>query len=48
VKRWEITAMAAFSIALVGGAWLGLVPLDLTEVFGFVTGGVCVWRAGRE
>jgi nicotinamide mononucleotide transporter len=48
VKRWEITAMAAFSIALVGGAWLRLLPLDLTEVFGFVTGVVCVWLTVRE
>ena len=43
MKRWEIAALAVFSIALVGGAWSRLLPLDLTEAFGFVTGVVCVW-----
>ena len=48
MKRWEIMAMAALSTALVSGAWLRLLPFDLTEVFGFVTGIICVWLTVRE
>lgn len=48
MKRWEIALVAAVSVALIGGTLAGWLPLDLTEVFGFVTGGVCVWLVVRQ
>lgn len=40
--------MAVLSAALVVGTWLGWLPLDLIEVFGFVTGGICVWLTVKQ
>ncbi len=37
---WGVLIFA--SVGLILGAWLRLLPLSLTEVFGFVTGAVCV------
>ena len=48
MKRWEIASAIALSAALVAGTLLGWLPLDMTEVFGFVTGGVCVWLTVRQ
>ena len=48
MKRWEIALVIALSAALVAGTVAGWLPLDLTEVFGFVTGGICVWLVVRQ
>lgn len=48
MKRWEVASAIALSAALVVGTLLGWLPLDMTEVFGFVTGGVCVWLTVRQ
>jgi nicotinamide mononucleotide transporter len=40
--------MAAASVLLLAAAWLRWLPLAMTEVLGFVTGGVCVWLVVRE
>ena len=48
MKRWEIVVVVALSVALVAGTWLGWLPLDLIEVFGFVTGGICVWLTVKQ
>jgi nicotinamide mononucleotide transporter len=48
VKRWEVALVVALSSALVVGTVAGRLPLNLTEVFGFVTGGVCVWLTVRQ
>lgn len=48
MKRWEVAIAALGSLALIAGAWLGALPLDLTEVCGFVTGALCVWLVVRE
>ncbi|MFN8514049.1 MAG: nicotinamide riboside transporter PnuC [Chloroflexia bacterium] len=48
MKRWEVASAIALSAALVAGTLLGWLPLDMTEVFGFVTGGVCVWLTVRQ
>src|SRR5689334_23192336 len=48
LKRWEIALVVALSAALIAGTVAGWLPLDLTEVFGFVTGGICVWLVVRE
>jgi nicotinamide mononucleotide transporter len=36
------------SAALVAASYMAWVPLDLTEVLGFVTGGWCVWLIVKE
>jgi nicotinamide mononucleotide transporter len=48
MKRWEVALAIALSVAFVVGTLLGWLPLDMTEVFGFVTGGVCVWLTVRQ
>lgn len=48
MKRWELVIAMISSGALVVGTWLGWLPLDLTEVFGFVTGGICVWLTVKQ
>ena len=48
MKRLDALLLALFSAALVVGTWWRLVPLDLTEVFGFVTGAVGVWLTVKE
>ncbi len=48
MKRWEIALALALSAALIAGTVAGWLPLDLTEVFGFVTGGTCVWLVVRQ
>lgn len=48
MKRWEVALVIALSAALVAGTVAGWLPLDLTEVFGFVTGGICVWLVVRQ
>lgn len=46
--RLNWVAATASSAALAVAAWQGWLPLDLTEVFGFGTGAVCVWLAVRR
>jgi nicotinamide mononucleotide transporter len=48
VKRGELPLVVALSVALVVGTMAGWLPLNLTEVFGVVTGGVCVWLIVRQ
>src|SRR4029079_4349001 len=36
------------SLILLIGAWYHLLPLGITEVLGFVTGGLCVWLIVKE
>lgn len=40
--------MAVASALLLAAGWLRWLPLAMTEVLGFVTGGVCVWLVVRE
>jgi nicotinamide mononucleotide transporter len=46
LREWAAIAIAA--LALVGGTAAGLLPFSPLEVFGFVTGGACVWLLVRE
>jgi nicotinamide mononucleotide transporter len=48
MKRWEVAIAVVLSGVLVAGTLFGWLPLDMTEVFGFVTGGVCVWLTVRQ
>ncbi|MEO6536222.1 MAG: nicotinamide riboside transporter PnuC [Candidatus Paceibacterota bacterium] len=36
------------SVALTFASWRGLVPISLTEVFGFISGGLCVWLTVKQ
>lgn len=44
--EWAAIAIAA--LALVAGTVAGLLPFSPLEVFGFATGGACVWLLVRE
>jgi nicotinamide mononucleotide transporter len=44
----EVWLMVLISAALVLASTLKWMPLPITEVLGFVTGGVCVWLVVRE
>lgn len=48
MRRREIAVAAVLSAALIAGAWTKALPLDLTEVFGFVTGAIGVWLTVKE
>jgi nicotinamide mononucleotide transporter len=48
MKRLEVTLVSTVSMLLVAGTLLEWLPLNLTEVFGFITGGVCVWLTVRQ
>ncbi|MBV9864560.1 MAG: nicotinamide mononucleotide transporter [Abitibacteriaceae bacterium] len=54
LARWKLLARAdvlvgsAVSLVLIIGSWCHWLPLGLTEVFGFVTGGICVWLTVKE
>lgn len=45
-REWAAIAVAA--LALVAGTAVGWLPFSPLEVFGFVTGGACVWLLVRE
>jgi nicotinamide mononucleotide transporter len=45
---WEWILMLLVSVGMVGMTWFQLWSLGMTEVLGFVTGGVCVWLVVRE
>lgn len=44
----ESGIMAFVSVAMIVAAARAWVPLSMTEVLGFVTGGICVWLVVRE
>jgi hypothetical protein len=48
MKGREVAIVVGLSLVLVTGTLGGWLPLDRTEVFGFVTGGVCVWLTVRQ
>lgn len=48
MKRLELVVGAVVSLFLVAGSWFEFLPLNLTEVFGFITGGACVWLTVKQ
>jgi nicotinamide mononucleotide transporter len=44
----EIAVMVGASLFLIAASYFKWLPLPMTEVLGFVTGGVCVWLVVRE
>jgi nicotinamide mononucleotide transporter len=44
----EWFVMLVVAAGMIGLSWLGLWSLGMTEVLGFVTGGICVWLVVRE
>lgn len=48
IARIEWTVMFLISVCLIGVSLSHLGSLSLTEVFGFISGGVCVWLVVRE
>lgn len=47
-KNIEPCFAGILSLILLVGAWSKWLPIDLTEAFGFVTGGICVWLITRD
>ena len=48
VKRWELAVTGLGSTALLLAAWAKVLPLELTETLGFVTGSIGVWLTVKE
>jgi len=48
VSYLEWFIMLAVSAVMMALSWFRLMPLDMTEVLGFATGGICVWLTVRE
>ncbi|MEI6043828.1 MAG: nicotinamide riboside transporter PnuC [Chloroflexota bacterium] len=48
MKRIEVIPGTLVSVVLVVGAWQQFLPLSLTEVFGFITGALCVWLTVKQ
>ncbi len=48
MKRLWVSVGCVASVILILGAWQHRLPLDLTEVLGFVSGGLCVWLTVEE
>ena len=48
MKRPDLWIGIALGVALVAASALGLLPYDLTEALGFVTGAACVYLVVRE
>ena len=47
--RWvDWVAITLGSLLLIGGAGLGILPLDMTEVLGFVSGAISVWLTVKQ
>jgi nicotinamide mononucleotide transporter len=44
----ETGAMISVSLLMVAASWFGWWSMAMTEVLGFVTGGVCVWLVVRQ
>ena len=47
VPKKDVLAGAAVSVVLLGGSLTGLLAISLTEVLGFLTGGLSVWLVVR-
>jgi len=48
MKKLLLIVSTIFSLGLLIASWRHLIPLGLTEVFGFVSGGYCVWLTVEE
>lgn len=48
LPRAEVVAAITLSLLLIAGSAGQWLPLGMTEVLGFVTGGICVWLVVRE
>ncbi len=48
MKKIEVIISLFVSILLIGLSYFKLVPFALTEVFGFITGGLCVWLVVKQ
>jgi nicotinamide mononucleotide transporter len=48
VERGGYVVGTALSLALIGGSLTRRLPLDVTEVFGFVSGAWCVWLTVKQ
>ncbi len=48
IRGLDWVAITVGSFALIGGAALGILPLDMTEVLGFVTGAISVWLTVKQ
>ena len=47
--RWlDWAAITTSSVVLIGGVALGILPLNMTEVLGFVTGAISVWLTVKQ
>lgn len=48
-QNWFVTSvMAAVSLTLIALSYFKAVPMSMTEVFGFITGAVCVWLVAKD
>jgi nicotinamide mononucleotide transporter len=43
---WTLATLISFILLI--GAWFHKLPLDITEVLGFITGALCVWLTVKE
>lgn len=48
MKNFEVIISLFVGILLIGLSYFKLVPFALTEVFGFITGGLCVWLVVKQ
>lgn len=48
MKKTETLLAAIISAGLFGLSYFSILPISLTEVAGFVTGGICVWLVVKE
>ncbi|MDO8507372.1 MAG: nicotinamide riboside transporter PnuC [bacterium] len=48
-QNWLVTSiMAAVSLTLIALSYFKVVPMSMTEVFGFITGATCVWLVAKD
>ena len=48
MKKLLYTLAGLFSLGLVLGSWYSFLPMSLTEVFGFLSGALCVWLVVKQ